>query len=78
MTGLRWQETPLATLPAARNAFEATLAGAHAATLDAREMGLDTTRPITARITTDTPLELTLLGEGTRTIPAGTHELTFG
>jgi S-formylglutathione hydrolase FrmB len=78
MTGLRWVDSPLAALPAARNAFEATLTGARAVTLDAAEMGLDPTKPITATITTDTPLELTLLGAGTRTVAAGTHEITFG
>ena len=78
MTGLSWVENPLATLPAARNAFEATLTGASAATLDPQGMGLNTTLPITGTVTTDVPLELTLAGEGTRTLPAGTHELTFG
>ncbi|MDQ3741468.1 MAG: alpha/beta hydrolase-fold protein [Actinomycetota bacterium] len=78
MTGLRWQDTPLATLPAARNGFEATVNGARSVTLDAAEMGLDTARPITARITTDAPLVLNLLGEGTRTLAPGTHDLTFG
>ena len=78
MTGLRWQDTPLATLPAARNAFKATVSGARSATLDAREMGLDTRRPITGTITTDVPLELTLIGAGTVVVEPGTHEVRFG
>ena len=78
MTGLRWQDTPLAALPSARNAFEVTTTGARAATLDPAEMGLNTSLPITATVTTDQPLALTVLGEGTRTIEAGTHEVTFG
>ena len=78
MTGLAWAENPLATLPAARNAFEATLTGARAATLDPQGMGLNGTLPITGTVTTDAPLELTLIGEGTQTLPAGTNEVTFG
>jgi hypothetical protein len=78
MTGLRWQEQPLAALPAARNAFEVTVNGADRAELDAAEMGLDTRVPITGTVTTDRPLQLTLLGAGTVTVPAGTHEVTLG
>lgn len=78
MTGLAWERHPLATLPARRNAFQATLAGARAATLDPAGMGLDTLVPITGTVTTDTALELTLEGVGTRTIPPGTHAVAFG
>ncbi|HEX8083155.1 MAG TPA: alpha/beta hydrolase-fold protein [Solirubrobacteraceae bacterium] len=77
MTGLRWQDIPLATLPAARNAFEATVNGATAATLDPQEMGLDVRRSITATVKTDTPLQLTLTGVGTITVQPGTHDVTF-
>jgi hypothetical protein len=78
MTGLRWQDTPLATLPAARNGFEATVTGARAATLDPAGMGLDPARPIVGTVTTDTPLALTLAGLGTVTVEPGTHEVRFG
>ncbi|HEX8206739.1 MAG TPA: hypothetical protein VF587_11835, partial [Solirubrobacteraceae bacterium] len=78
MTGLRWQDTPLAALPAASNGFEATLTGARAATLDPAQMGLDARLPIRGTVTTDQPLELTLIGEGTKTIAPGTHDVTFG
>jgi hypothetical protein len=78
MTGLRWQDTPLATLPAARNGFEATVTGAREVRLDPAEMGLTTTRAITGTITTDLPLDLTLIGIGTQRIEPGTHAVTFG
>ena len=78
MTGLRWLETPLAALPAARNAFEATVTGARAARLDPAGMGLDAAERITGTVTTDVPLELTLDGVGTVTVQPGTHAVTFG
>jgi hypothetical protein len=62
MTGLRWQDTPLATLPAARNGFEAATTGADSATLDLGEMGIDVAKAVTGTVTTDRPLELRLLG----------------
>jgi len=77
MGGLAWLDNPIATLPAARNAFTATLTGARAATLDPAGMKLNTTLPITGTVTTDTPLDLTLTGVGTQTVPAGTHEVSF-
>ena len=61
-TGLDWTPTPLGSAPAARNAFEATLAGARAVTLDTLRMRIDPTRLATATVTTDAPLRLTLRG----------------
>src|SRR3712207_3479116 len=62
MTGLAWQENPLAALPSAQNGFEATVEGARAATLDLAGMAISTGRTITGKVTTDSPLTLTLLG----------------
>ena len=66
MTGLRWQDLPLATLPSARNAFEATTTDAKRATLDAPGMGLELGKPITGTVTTDQPLELVIDGPWAR------------
>jgi hypothetical protein len=65
MTGLRWEANPLGTLPAARNAFTATLTGARAATLDLAGMRLDPARALSGTVGTDEPLALTLLGKFT-------------
>lgn len=72
MTGQQWLDNPLAQLPAARNAFEATLTGARAVTLSLRRMRLDATRAITGSVTTEAPLELTLEGRDLRK-----HEVTI-
>jgi hypothetical protein len=71
MTGLRWEANPLATLPEKANAFEATLTGTRATTLDGAGMALDTRAPATGTVTTDTPLSLTLLGEWKRATVGG-------
>jgi hypothetical protein len=78
MTGLRWADDPLGAPAAKANAFTATLRGARAVTLDAAGMGLSFDRPLTARITTEHALTMTLRA-GARTVvrqvPAGTHEV---
>ena len=60
MNGLGFVRDPLAAAPAKRNAFDVTLTGAEAVTLDARRMKLDRRAPVEAKVTTDTPLKLTL------------------
>ena len=60
MTGLGLARDPLGAMPAARNAFEATLTGASAVTLDAKRMKLDRRKPLEGTVTTDRPLTLTL------------------
>ncbi|MDQ1375229.1 MAG: hypothetical protein QOJ09_2567 [Actinomycetota bacterium] len=76
MTGQKWVANPLASAPAAANGFEITVSGASAVRLDLVRMGIDPSRPITAKVTTDTPLEVRL---GTRTVlfPSGTSEVTI-
>ena len=79
MTGLAWEQNPLAALPAKQNAFEATIAGARAATIDTDRMALAAKVPITGKVTTDAPLTLTLVNDRkSRTIelPAGTTTFT--
>jgi S-formylglutathione hydrolase FrmB len=82
MTGLRWASNPLAATPRPANAFEATLTGAKAATLDLAGMRLDPSRTITATITTDRPVTLTLQGAKpawqTISLAAGSHRLLIG
>jgi S-formylglutathione hydrolase FrmB len=77
MTGLAWEQNPLAKLPARQNAFEATLTGARAATLDTARMGLSAKEVIRGKVTTDHPLVLTLTSERIAKeirLPAGTRE----
>jgi hypothetical protein len=77
MTGLAWEQNPLAKLPARQNAFEATLTGARAATLDTARMGLSNKEVIRGKVTTDHPLVLTLTSERIAKeirLPAGTRE----
>ena len=80
MTGLAWEQNPLAKLPVKENAFTATLTGARAATLDLLDMGMAAKTLVTGTVTTDQPLTLTLLGHGDKTIvktvPAGTTTVT--
>lgn len=66
MIGQQWLGNPLAELPAARNAFEATLTGARAVTLSLKRMRLDATRTITGTVSTEAPLTLTLKGRDLR------------
>lgn len=68
MTGLAWLTNPLATAPAKVNGFELTLSGASAVRLDLARMGIDPALPITAEVTTDTPVEIRL---GTKTVSFG-------
>ena len=65
MTGLQWLENPLATLPAKKNAFTATLTGARAATLDLGGMLIDPAKALSGTVSTDGALALTLLGKFT-------------
>jgi hypothetical protein len=67
MTGLRWQDLPLAALPAARNGFEATTTNATQARLALPDMGIALSKPITGTVTTDQPLELVLEAPWTNT-----------
>jgi hypothetical protein len=69
MTGLRWQDTPLAALPTSRNGFEAMTDGATQARLDLAQMGIELGRPITGTVTTDQQLALVLEAPWT-TMPA--------
>ena len=64
MTGLAWAADPLASVAAPQNRFEVTLSGAEAVTLDLVRMGLDVDAPLTASVTTTTPVVLHLLGPG--------------
>ena len=60
MTGLQWLANPLGTAAPTRFAFEATLTGAKAATLDIKRMGLDNAKTFTGTVTSDGPLRLSL------------------
>ena len=64
ITGMQWLTDPTATT-ATSNAFEATLVGADAVTLDVARMALDTTQAITGSISTEAPLTLSLVGDWT-------------
>lgn len=80
IVGQQWLTLPTATAPAWRNAFEATLTGASAVTLDALRMGLDLSQPVEAKITTDSPLTLTLVspdGERQVVVAPGTSNVTL-
>jgi hypothetical protein len=81
MAGQAWREDPAAT-PATSNGFEITLSGAKAVTLDLDRMKLSLRKPLTGKVTTDAPLELTLHTDFgpdvVQTVPKGTSTLTFG
>jgi hypothetical protein len=47
-----------------KNTFEATLLNLRAAALDMQRMGLSTDEPLTAEISTDGPVDVTILGAG--------------
>jgi S-formylglutathione hydrolase FrmB len=61
MVGLQWLTLPLDPPPTA-NGFEATLSGASAVRLDLARMAIDAGGPVSATVTTDTPLTLRLAG----------------
>lgn len=63
MAGQAWKADPAATPPTA-NAFEITLTGATAVTLDLQRMRLSLDEPLQGAVTTDTALTLTLVGAG--------------
>jgi hypothetical protein len=69
ITGLQWLTDPTATTPAPSNAFEATLVGADAVTLDLARMALATTQSITGSVSTEAPLTLGLAGDWTEVPP---------
>jgi hypothetical protein len=79
MTGQTWVQNPLATAAPTSNGFDVTLSGASAVRLDLARMGIDPTKPITAKVTTDTPLSLRLDRDGaglqTLTLQPGTTTL---
>jgi len=73
---LAWTSTP--TGAPLRNAFEATLTGAAAVTLNLDGMGLNTRRTITAVVRNDHPLALRLVGRHARfalALESGEHHL---
>ena len=70
MEGQTWREDPGATPPTA-NEFDITLSGAKAVTLDLDRMKLSLDKPLTGKVTTDAPLQLTLHSE------SGKDELQF-
>jgi pimeloyl-ACP methyl ester carboxylesterase len=76
MTGLAWLTNPLSAAPAKVNGFQLALSGASAVRLDLARMGIDAAQPISATVTTDTPLELRL-GARTITVAPGTHTLVI-
>jgi pimeloyl-ACP methyl ester carboxylesterase len=69
MVGQQWAPDLLGRSTPASNGFAATLTGASAVTFDTRRMRLLTTQPLSAQVTNDAPLTLTLTGEW----PAGTN-----
>ena len=75
MTGLAWLANPVGSADRT-NGFEITLTGASAVRLDLSAMGIDEAQPVTAKVTTDTPLELRL-GDRTLTFSPGTHEVVL-
>jgi len=64
--GLQWLADPSATAPEAINAFDITLTGAKAVSLDLAGMQIDPTRVISGAVTTDPGLDLSLKGDWTR------------
>jgi hypothetical protein len=65
MVGQAWQADPSAA--PAENAFDITLTGAKAVTLDLERMKLSLDEPLQGAVSTDTPLALTLVeADGTR------------
>lgn len=76
MTGIAWIDDLLAAPVERRNGFEVTLAGASAVRLDPAGMGIDVTQPITARVTTDTSVALSI-GDRTFSFAPGTHEVVL-
>ena len=62
MNGQAWLDQPLASAPAARNAFTATLSGARTVRLSLPRMRLTAARPLSGTVTTDHALTLELAG----------------
>jgi pimeloyl-ACP methyl ester carboxylesterase len=77
--GQAWVVHPGTDAPA-KNGLTATLSGARAVTFDLRRMRISTRAPISADITTDHELALTLVsGKRSKTldVPAGHHEINI-
>ncbi len=74
MTGLAWLANPLGAPAVAVNGFELTLQGTSAVRLDLVRMGIDPNQPITAKVTTNTPVEIRM-GAKTFTVAPGTHSV---
>jgi hypothetical protein len=78
MVGLQEIDDPITAPAATENAFEITLTGASAVTLDLDRMGIDTSEFYSAHVETEHPLKLTLKsanGTETRTMRAGSTDL---
>ena len=79
MNGQAWR-TDAAEASETSNGFEATITGAEAVTLNLDRMRLDLNRPLTAVISTDSQLKLTLhseAGDEVVDLGPGTHDLTL-
>lgn len=69
MTGLAWLADPLAAAASPVNGFELTLTGVSSVTLDAERMGLDMSKPLVTKVTTDRPVEVRVGGQTLRFTP---------
>ena len=70
MFGQRWLDDPINGPPATQNAFQATLTGTSAVTLNVARMNLSTAQAIAGSVTADAPLTLTLCGPWPQTVSA--------
>jgi poly(3-hydroxybutyrate) depolymerase len=62
MAGQAWLPDPIATAPATRNGFTATLDGARAVQLDLARMQIDSAARVSGTVDTENPLDLHLSG----------------
>ena len=69
ITGLQWIDDPTAPASQPANAFDATLTGADAVTLDVARMALDISQTIVGTVSTGSPLSLSLDGDWSHAPP---------